>query len=345
MKRLLITGGLGFLGSHTIISLLEKDFEIHILDSLVNSKKKVIEKLAYIACGQNPNYKLNFYLGDVRDPVILQQIFGGLQSQGKPIDAVIHFAGLKSIKESLLDTSKYWDVNFSGTKNLIKFMQNYNCNTFIFSSSATVYGNIFDYSLINENYKLNPVHPYGETKLAVENFLRSSFRCELLDWRIAILRYFNPIGAHPSGLIGEDIDGIKNNIFPNILKVASGQLEYVEIFGNDWDTKDGTPIRDYIHVMDLVEGHISALNYLSKFKKKLINLNIGTGKGTSVLELINIFAETNKIKIPYKITKRRKGDVPFLVADNSLALSTLNWLPQRDISDMCKDGWSFLKKN
>ena len=262
-----------------------------------------------------------------------------------PITSVIHFAGLKSVKESNLKPLEYWDVNVSGSINLLKIMDKYNCRNIVFSSSATIYGSNKEQNSFKEDSNINPINTYGETKASVEKILNYLHFSNPEKWNIACLRYFNPIGAHPSGLIGESPLEEPENLFPYICQVASGKRKILKIFGNDWPTKDGTCIRDFIHVMDLVDAHICALENLYKGKNKLINLNIGTGKGTSVLELISTFEEVNKIKIPFIIQGRRDGDSAYVVADNSLSQEILNWQTKRSLLDMCRDGWNWQKKN
>ena len=262
----------------------------------------------------------------------------------KKIESVIHFAGLKSVFDSVINPIKYWDTNVSGTINLLKIMQKYSCKNIVFSSSATVY-KFKEIGKFNENDICAPVNPYGNTKLTIEKILKDVDKSEPNKWRIASLRYFNPIGAHQSGLIGEDPLQTPNNIFPRITGVANGKLDLIKIFGSDWPTEDGTCIRDYIHVMDVAEGHLLVLNYLLRENPQFLTLNLGTGRGISVLELISTFEKVNKVKIPFIFDKRRVGDNASLVADNSLAKSILNWTPKRNIEDMCKDGWNWRLKN
>ena len=259
------------------------------------------------------------------------------------IEAVIHFAGLKSVNESTKDPLKYWDYNLKGTINLLNTMKKYSCRNLVFSSSATIYGKKND--LIKENSEISPINPYGNTKATIEKILYDLSRSEKNDWYIVCLRYFNPIGAHPSGLIGEYPTDKPNNLLPIINKVAAGLNEELKIFGNDWKTHDGTGIRDYIHVMDLAEGHFLALENILKKKSKFIQLNLGTGRGTSVLELVKTFQEVNGVSVPYKFAPRREGDVAFLVADNSLATNYLKWNPKNDLKIMCKDSWRWFQSN
>tara|TARA_B100000242_G_C43022366_1_gene475844 strand:- start:61 stop:1119 length:1059 start_codon:yes stop_codon:yes gene_type:complete len=342
MKRILVTGGCGFIGSHASLNLLENGYELIIIDSLINSSFEAIKNIKYILKKTQPNNikNLNFIKGDIRDENLLNKIFSESQESQKKIDAVIHFAGLKSVRESVLKPLNYWDVNLYGTINLLKIMQRYDCKNFIFSSSATIFRPSEDLPF-NEDSEIKPFNPYGKTKSTVEQILNDLFESKDKSWKMASLRYFNPIGAHPSGLLGEDPKDIPNNIFPLINKVASREIKTLKIFGNDWDTKDGTGVRDYIHVMDISEGHLNALEFLLKNEPKKLFLNFGTGKGTSVLELIKTFEKVNNIKIPYIYEDRREGDIACAFADNSLAKNILNWEPKRNLEDMCKDGWNW----
>ncbi len=346
MKKLFITGGCGFIGSHTCYVLLEAGYEIIVFDSNINSSDTPLKKLKCLKYSQEIDFesKLRFIRGDIRDTRLLRSIFSDAIDQGNPIDAVIHFAGLKSVSESILFPLSYWEVNVGGTVSLLKVMEEFNCQTIVFSSSASIY----DFSGIksfNENDLIKPKSPYGQTKEVIEKILFSSYESSKTNWKIVNLRYFNPIGAHPSGLIGENFSSKSDNLFPHICMVASGEKKYLEIFGNDWPTDDGTCIRDYIHVLDLAEAHMSAIQMLCSSNSKIVNINIGTGKGTSVLELAKIFEKVNKCKIPIIFSERRRGDIPFSVADNSFALEILNWFPKRNIDDMCRDGWQWLNKN
>ncbi|RPG17963.1 MAG: UDP-glucose 4-epimerase GalE [Pelagibacteraceae bacterium TMED124] len=344
MKRILVTGGAGFIGSHTCLELLDKGYEVHVVDSFVNSFPCVIDKVSSIISKKERNFEKNFYFykGDIRDKNFLREIFNKLDKKGKSFDAVIHFAGLKAVKESIMQPLKYWNNNFCSTLILLEVMKDYKCNTFIFSSSATIYGFTKNYT-IKENNQISPINPYGNTKATIEQLLNDLYNSNPSIWKIANLRYFNPIGAHPSGLLGEMPTDIPNNIFPIINKVASKKLKKLSIFGNDWDTPDGTCLRDYIHVMDLVDGHILALEKLLFEDSKILNLNLGTGKGTSVLELVKTFEKVNNVEIPYLFTKKREGDSSKSIADNSLAYNVLSWKPKRSLEEMCKDGWNWYK--
>ena len=346
MKRILITGGLGFIGSHTTIRLLEEGYECLILDSLVNSSLKSLERLKFLINKINPKYlnNINFKKGDIRDINFLREIFFDSLKSKKSFDGVIHFAGLKSVKESNINPLNYWDVNVLGSINLIKVMEEFNCRNLIFSSSATIYGGS-EILPFTERAKISPINPYGHTKAIVEKILQDISKANKKEWRIVSLRYFNPIGAHKSGLIGEDPLDTPNNIFPILLEVARKNIKIFEIFGNNWETKDGTGVRDYIHIMDLSDAHFKALEFLFNSSPQYLVLNIGTGKGTSVLELIKAFKNATGIEIPYIFTNKREGDVAAAVADNSLSKKVLNWFPKRDIRDMCEDGWNWYSKS
>ena len=345
MKNILITGGTGFRGSHSCLNFLEEGFNITIIDSLKNSSKAVLKGIKEILELSN-NYnekKINFYEGDIRNTAFLKEVFLKAKKKNNPIDAVIHFAGLKAIKESTSKPILYWDVNVNGSINLFKIMEENNCTTILFSSSATVYGDSQEIPF-KESALVKPFNTYGYTKAAVENILNNIFNADSSRWRIGILRYFNPIGSHPSGLIGENPNSKSENIFPNICQVASGLRDKLHIFGNDWPTPDGTCYRDYIHIVDLAEIHKKTLKFL--FNKKSINitLNIGKGNSCSVLELINTFERVNNIKINYEYSSRRVGDIAIYYADTTKMYKLLNWKPLKSIDDMCKDGWNWQKK-
>jgi len=346
MIRLLITGAAGFIGSHTSLLLLEKGYEIIAIDSYINSSPKTYKKIIEIlnSKGQNFANKLKIVKGDLRNIETIKKIFNEAYLDKKPIEGVIHFAGLKAVGESVENPIRYWDYNFISAFNLVSTMREFKCKYLVFSSSATIYG-VENKGLLKENSKINPSNPYGNTKDAIEIFLKDVFQSNKNKLQIANLRYFNPVGAHPSGLIGEDPKGIPNNIFPIITRVSVGKIGNLNVFGNDWPTRDGTGIRDYIHVMDLAEGHIKTLEVLMKNETEIINLNLGTGIGTSVLELIETFKLVNKVNIPYKFVPRREGDIAEIIADNSYAKKLLNWIPTKNINDMCKDGFNWQLKN
>ena len=339
--RILVPGGAGFIGSHTCLALLEKGYEITVIDSYTNSHKKSLHRVVDILKNNNvQKIDIDIEMVDIRDKIILDKLFSRYQDLGDPIQAVIHFAGRKSVKESLLNPLLYWDVNVNGSINLLRVMDKYNCRTIVFSSSATIYS-LSNGLPIKENIEIKPINPYGRTKVTIEQVLNDIYTSNTNEWKIANLRYFNPIGAHSSGMIGESPIGVPSNIFPYINQVAAGVLDELTIFGKDWPTSDGTCVRDYIHVMDLAEAHIATLEYLNNFENKIVNLNLGTGLGTSVLELIDTFERVNNVKIPKNFSGRRIGDNCEVIADNYLALSCLKWSPKRDLEKMCLDGWNW----
>ena len=346
MQSILVTGGAGFIGSHTCLSLLKKGYSLYVVDSFINSSKLSLERVIRILEIDNIDAKnlLNILTFDITNKSFIRDVFVKSIRDKKPIQSVIHFAGLKSVAESVDNPSLYWKTNLISSLNLIEIMLEFNCLTIVFSSSATVYG-LNNESPINENGRLNPNNPYGHTKLAIENLFSDFFYSSKMKLKIANLRYFNPVGAHPSGFIGEDPKGYPNNIFPIIAKVAIGELEKLNVFGKDWPTSDGTGVRDYIHVMDLAEGHINILEFLMKNEPQVVNLNLGTGIGTSVLQLVNTYEKVNKIKIPFQFVQRRSGDVAELVADNSYAKELINWSPKKDLRDMCRDSFNWQQKN
>ena len=346
MKTILVTGGTGFIGSHTCLNLIRSGYKVLILDSLVNSFVNVIDDIKRLSSKSvlNIEKKVFFFKCDLRDLNSVRSVFKEIYSFHKNVDAVIHFAGLKSVSESVSNPLIYWDVNFNGTRNLLEIMDKHNCKKFIFSSSATVYGIPKRIPILEED-EIRPINPYGCTKSAVEKLLMNLFESNSKDWKIISLRYFNPAGAHPSTLLGERSRKISENLFPIINQVAFGIREKLLIFGNDWPTHDGTCIRDYIHVEDLAEGHKAALNYLFRdVQKKFTIINLGNGKGFSVMEIIKAFENSCDLKIKTEIVDRRKGDVPELVANVNLAKKILNWEGKRDLNDICIDSWNFQKK-
>lgn len=327
--NILVTGGNGFIGSHTCISLLEAGHSVIIVDNLCNSKIETINKIELIS-----NKKVDFFEVDVTNKKDLELIF-----KNNKIDGIIHFAGLKAVGESVQKPLEYYFNNLVSTMYLLEMCKKYKVNKFIFSSSATVYGE--NKVPFTEDMNLLPTtNPYGETKAMSERILKD-FANVNSDFCVGILRYFNPVGAHKSGLIGEAPNGIPNNLMPYIAKVAKGELDHLRIFGNDYETVDGTGVRDYIHVVDLANGHVASLSNL----KTGINLyNLGTGKGTSVLELVHAFERANNITIPYEIVERRSGDIASCYADTKNAEINLNWTAKKTIEDMCRDSWNFEKK-
>ncbi len=329
--KILVTGGAGYIGSHTVVELLEENYEVVVIDDFSNSHPTVIEKIKEIS-GKN----FDFYEGNVCDKNLLLKIFDQHQ-----IDAVIHFAGYKAVGESVEKPLMYYHNNLFSTITLLEVMDEVGCKNFVFSSSATVYGTP-EKLPITEDCSLSVTNPYGRTKLMIEDILRD-LNVSNSDWSIAILRYFNPIGAHQSGLIGEDPNGIPNNLMPYIVKVATGELEILNVFGNDYDTKDGTGVRDYIHVVDLAKGHIKAINKVMN-SKGIDAYNLGTGHGYSVLDLVHTFEKVNHIHVNYQIVGRRPGDVASCYADPTYALKQLGWKAEKSLDDMCKDAYYYVMK-
>jgi UDP-glucose 4-epimerase len=328
--NILITGGAGYIGSHAVVCLAQAGHHITILDNLCNSNESVINQIAQIL-----GYPVHFVNADVRNTELLKQVL-----REQKIEAVLHFAGLKSVAQSVADPMLYYSNNDQGSASLIEAMQANAVKTFVFSSSATVYGNPV-YMPYDEQHGTNPINPYGNSKLAVEMMLR--------DWahsdpevHASILRYFNPVGAHESGLIGESPRGVPNNLMPYIISVVAGALPQLNIFGNDYETRDGTGERDYIHVMDLAEGHLAALDFLNSHPGAHVH-NLGTGKGTTVLELINAFETANSVKIPYQFSPRRDGDLPSYYANANNAFSQLQWNPLRTIEESSKDSYRYFQ--
>ena len=333
MKKILVTGGAGYIGSHTVLELLNAGYEVVVVDNLYNSSKKSLEIVK-----RETKKEIKFYQADVRDKEKLEEIF----KNEKNIFAVIHFAGLKAVGESCEIPLAYYDNNISGTICLCEIMEKYNCKNIIFSSSATVYGDPKEVP-ITENFDLSVTNPYGRTKLMLEEILRDVHNADN-NWNVVLLRYFNPIGAHICGDMGEDPNGIPNNLLPYITQVAVGKLKQVSVFGNAYDTEDGTGVRDYIHVVDLAKGHVKAIKKLEKNSGVSV-YNLGTGKGYSVLEVIKNMEKAVGKKIPYIITERRKGDIAECYADSSKAEKELNWKAKLDISRMCEDSWRWQKKH
>ena len=331
--KILVTGGNGYIGSHTCVELLENNYEVIIIDNLSNSKKDTITKIEEIT-----NKKVIFYEGDVQDDKLLNKIF----TENK-IDAVIHFAGYKAVGESVSKPLMYYRNNIDSTLTLLEVMNKHNVKNIVFSSSATVYGTPKSLP-IKEDFEVgHATNPYGETKIIIENILKDLYISDN-DWNIAVLRYFNPIGAHKSGLIGENPNGIPNNLMPYIVKVATGELKELSIFGNDYNTKDGTGVRDYIHVVDLAKGHIKAIEWVLG-SNGIDYFNLGTGNGYSVLELVEAFKKYNNIDVPYKIAPRRDGDIAECYADASYAKEKLGWSSMYGIEDMVKDSYNYVNKN
>ena len=333
MKKVLVTGGIGYIGSHTCVELLNKDYEVVVLDNLSNSKIEVVDKIKQIT-----GKSIKFYKGDMIDKDLLRKIFSENE-----IEAVIDFAAYKAVGESVEKPVEYYQNNVSTVLNLLQVMKEYNCKNIIFSSSATVYGDPEVVPITEEAKTGGTTNPYGTSKLFVEQILKDLYKSDN-SWNIVILRYFNPIGAHESGLIGEEPNGIPANLMPYITKVASGKLECLSVFGNDYDTKDGTGVRDYIHVVDLAIGHILALEKIAK-DKGLFIYNLGTGVGYSVLDIVNAFESANGIKINYKIADRRPGDIAQCYSDPTKASKELNFKTTKTLEDMCRDSWNYEKNN
>ena len=324
---ILVTGGAGFIGSHTCAALAAQGLPYVILDNFSNSKPSVLDRLARIT-GEKPLC----IEGDVRDSALLARVL-----REHAITAVIHFAGLKAVGESVREPLRYYDTNVSGTVTLLAAMRDANVRTLVFSSSATVYGDPAG-SPIGEDAPLQPTNPYGQTKFMAEQILADLDRSEPGQWRLARLRYFNPVGAHESGLIGEDPQDIPNNLMPFVAQVAAGARKELSVFGGDYPTADGTGVRDYIHVSDLAEGHVAALRYLQK-NPGLLTVNLGTGEPVSVLQMVQAFERASGVPVPYRIVDRRPGDVAAYWADGSRAERLLGWKAQRDVDQMCADVW------
>lgn len=337
-QSILVTGGAGFIGTHTVLQLLNEGFRVSIIDNLDNSVEEAVDRVRDLA-GSNGSRNLQFHLGDLRNKEDLEKVF----SQTR-FDAVIHFAGLKAVGESVAKPWLYYSNNLIGTLNLLEFMGKYGCKKMVFSSSATVYGQPETIPCV-ENFELKAMNPYGRTKLFLEEIARDVQKADP-DWRIILLRYFNPVGAHPSGQIGEDPKGIPNNLMPYIQQVAVGRLPELNVFGHDYPTKDGSAIRDYIHVIDLADGHIAALRKI--FATDDIGCtayNLGTGHGTSVLEMVAAFEKASGKQIPIRLCPRRPGDATAVFASTEKAQKELGWKAKYGIEEMCRDQWNWASKN
>jgi len=332
---ILVTGGAGYIGSHTLIELDKARYNFVVCDNLSNSSKAAISSVSKII-----NKDIEFVEGDIRDGDKLRDIFIKYN-----IKAVIHFAGLKAVGESVDKPLKYYDNNVIGTIRLLEVMQEFNCKKIVFSSSATVYGEPESMPIKEDFQTGNTTNPYGTSKYMIERILKDLYISDS-SLKISILRYFNPIGAHESSLIGEDPNDIPNNLMPYISQVSAGKLEYLKIFGDNYPTHDGTGVRDYIHVVDLASAHVKALDYLNRANNgTIITTNLGTGNGYSVLDVVKAFEKVSGKKIPYKIVDKRAGDIAICYADTSLAKELLGWKATRDIEQMCKDTWSWQKSN
>ncbi len=327
--KVLVTGGCGYIGSHTVCELLKNNYEVVIIDNFSNSKKDVMTKIETLT-----GKSAKLYVGDVCDKSLLEEIFSK-----EKIEAVIHFAGYKAVGESVQKPLMYYENNLISTLYLLEIMNKYNCKKFIFSSSATVYGTPKELP-IKESFPLSTTNPYGTTKLMIEMMLKDIYKANP-DMSITILRYFNPIGNEETGLLGESPNGIPNNLMPYIVRVATGKLECLSVFGDDYDTKDGTGVRDYIHVVDLAKGHVLALEKA----KDLSIYNLGTGEGYSVLDLVKTFERVNNVKVNYKIVGRRAGDIAACYADNTKAREELGFAPSKTLEDMCRDSYTYILRN
>ena len=331
---ILLTGGAGYIGSHTAVELLNKGKDLVIIDDFSNSNEKAIEAIKKIT---GKDFK--FYKMDYKNREKLEKVF-----EENKIDAVINFAGFKAVGESVAKPLEYYINNVFGALVLLDTMRKYNCKKFIFSSSATVYGEPERIPLTEECRVGGTTNPYGTTKLYIEQILKDLYNSDN-SWNICILRYFNPVGSHESGLIGEEPQGIPNNLMPYIVRVASGQLEQLSVFGNDYETHDGTGVRDYIHVVDLAKGHVKALEKIDKEGQGIYIYNLGTGTGYSVLDMVNAFEKSTGKKVNYRITDRRPGDIAVCYADPKKAKEELGWIAEKNLEDMCKDSWNYIEKN
>ncbi len=331
MNRILVTGGVGYIGSHTCVALSEAGYAVTIIDNLCNSRMDVLSRLEKL-CPKAPE----FIEGDIRDAGLLERIFAE-----KTYHSVIHFAGLKAVGESTQEPLNYYDNNICGTVALLNAMRQFGPKSIVFSSSATVYGDPHSVP-IREDFATSATNPYGRSKLMIEEILGDLHLADPM-WKIARLRYFNPVGAHESGLIGEDPLGVPNNLMPYVAQVATGHRPYLNVWGNDYETPDGTGVRDYIHVLDLAQGHLAALRFLEA-NTEMITLNLGTGRGYSVLEMVAAFERACGKQIPYRIAPRRSGDIALCYADPTLACELLNWRATRELDQMCADAWRWQSK-
>ena len=331
--KILVTGGAGFIGSHTVVELQQAGYDVVVLDNLCNASEKSLQRVEAIT-----GKKVPFYRADILDREALEEIFSK-----ENIDAVIHFAGLKAVGESVQKPWEYYENNIAGTLTLVDVMRKHNVKNIIFSSSATVYGNPAFIPITEECPKGQCTNPYGWTKSMLEQILSDIQKADP-EWNVILLRYFNPIGAHKSGTIGENPNGIPNNLMPYITQVAIGRREKLTVFGNDYDTPDGTGVRDYIHVVDLAEGHLCAIQYAEQHTGCEI-FNLGTGRGVSVLEMVHTFSEVNHVPVPYVIGPRRAGDLATVYADPAKAKQILGWEAKKSLADMCRDSWNWQSKN
>ena len=334
MSTILVTGGAGYIGSHTCVELLNSGYDVVVVDNLSNSSKEALNRVEQIT-----GKKVKFYENDIADREAMAKVF-----EENDIFSVIHFAGLKAVGESVQKPLEYYKNNISGTLEMCDVMRQHNVKNIIFSSSATVYGDPESVPITEKFPKGQCTNPYGWTKSMLEQIL-TDIQFADKEWNVILLRYFNPIGAHKSGLMGEDPNGIPNNLMPYVMKVAIGQLPHVNVFGNDYPTPDGTGVRDYIHVVDLAKGHIKALEKLEKEQEGLYIYNLGTGHGVSVLDMVKGFEKATGKEVPYKIAPRRPGDIAICYADPTKAKEELEWSAEKNIDDMCKDSWNYIEKS
>ena len=332
--KVLVTGGTGYIGSHTVVELLNNNMDVVVIDDFSNSKPEVLENIKKITGKDFKFYEVNYL-----DREKLEKVF----EENPDIDSVINFAGFKAVGESVKKPLEYYINNVSGALVLLDTMKKYNVKKFVFSSSATVYGEKNPIPYIETMETGKATNPYGTTKLFIEQILQDLYKSEN-SWAICILRYFNPIGAHESGLIGEEPQGIPNNLMPYIVRVASGKLKELSIFGDDYETPDGTGVRDYIHVVDLAKGHVKAIEKLNKEGSGIYIYNLGTGKGYSVLDIVKTFEKVTGKKVPYKIVERRAGDLAMFYANSKKAQEELGWKAEKTLEDMCKDSWNYIVK-
>ncbi|KAL7575812.1 hypothetical protein ACA910_003137 [Epithemia clementina (nom. ined.)] len=362
-RTVLVTGGCGYIGSHTLVCLLEQGYKVVVVDNLSNSSVTSLERVRKIVGlpPQQPSAEqasaddcLVFYELDICEEVKLRQVFveQSNKQNGRPFFSCIHFAGLKAVGESTKIPLRYYENNLGGTFTLLKLLDEYGCHSIVFSSSATVYGAAKEMPITEQAIVgLGITNAYGRTKYMVEEILKDFYNSMTLegkatDWSVVLLRYFNPIGAHPSGLIGEDPNGIPNNLMPYVAQVAVGRRPKLTVFGNDYaESHDGTGVRDYLHVMDLSEGHLSAIHYMDEKKSGLFTFNLGTGKGYSVLDMIHAMREASGTEIPYEIGPRRPGDIAICYADAEAAATEMGWRAKRNLKDMCKDLWNWQSQN
>ncbi len=330
--KILVTGGAGYIGSHTVILLIEAGYEVVVFDNFSNASKESITRVEKIT-----GASIEVIEGDIRNRNDLEKVF-----QAHTIETVIHFAGLKAVGESVEQPLRYYDNNVNGTAVLCEVMAKHQCKSIVFSSSATVYGDPHQ-NPITEDFPIFATNPYGRTKLFVEEMLRDLYISDN-EWKIVLLRYFNPVGAHISGTIGEDPNGIPNNLMPFIAQTAVGKRDYLSVFGGDYDTYDGTGVRDYIHVVDLADGHVKALGHMQSIDE-VLTVNLGTGKGYSVLDMVKAFEKATGQKVPYKIVERRAGDIATCYADPNYAKEVLGWEATRNIEQMCEDSWRWQSNN